>query len=115
MRGFRLNGWQRIGIVLSVVWAIGAAVYEINVINDRYYAAFGAAFRPVLNRCEDDPSKNGVNCAEVAGRAARAAVPTESSWNIAIAALAPIPFFWLIAYALVGLGRWITRGFKPST
>jgi hypothetical protein len=27
MRGFRLNGWQRIGIVLSVLWAIGAGVY----------------------------------------------------------------------------------------
>ena len=26
-RGFRLNGWQRIGIVASVAWAIGAWVY----------------------------------------------------------------------------------------
>jgi len=28
MRGLvRLNGWQRIGIVLSVLWAIGAGVH----------------------------------------------------------------------------------------
>lgn len=27
MRRFRLNGWQRIGIVLSVLWAIGAVLY----------------------------------------------------------------------------------------
>jgi hypothetical protein len=26
MSGRRLNGWQRIGIVLSVVWAIGAGL-----------------------------------------------------------------------------------------
>ena len=25
--GFRLNGWQRIGIVLSVVWALGAWLF----------------------------------------------------------------------------------------
>ena len=27
MRGFRLNRWQRIGIVLSVLWAVGAWLY----------------------------------------------------------------------------------------
>ena len=27
MRGFRLNGWQRIGIVLSALWAIGSWLY----------------------------------------------------------------------------------------
>jgi hypothetical protein len=26
MRGIRLNGWQRIGILLSVAWAMGALV-----------------------------------------------------------------------------------------
>ena len=24
----KLNGWQRIGVVASVLWAIGAAIYE---------------------------------------------------------------------------------------
>ncbi len=26
----RLNGWQRIGIVASVIWAIGAPIYKDN-------------------------------------------------------------------------------------
>jgi hypothetical protein len=35
-----------------------------------------------------------------------------SEW---IVALLPIPVFWLLAYLLVGLVRWIRAGFKPST
>ena len=31
----RLNGWQRIGIVASVVWAIGAPIYLANIDFDR--------------------------------------------------------------------------------
>ena len=31
MRGFRLSGWQRIGIVLSIVWAIAAWFYARHV------------------------------------------------------------------------------------
>jgi hypothetical protein len=106
----RLNGWQRIGIVLSIIWAISAAIYEISAMNDRYDAAFSAAFQPVFDRCEAPPSTR-TDCADVAGRVATA-VPRESSWNLAIVALAPLPVFWLIAYALVGLVRWIRRGFS---
>jgi hypothetical protein len=37
-------------------------------------------------------------------------------WGRALsAALVPIPIAWLIAYGLVGLMRWIRRGFIPST
>src|SRR3954471_14941604 len=40
----RLNGWQRIGLVASVVWVIGAFVYEVaaieNKANDRASLAF---------------------------------------------------------------------------
>ena len=31
----KLNGWQRIGIVASVVWAIGAGLYSLNASHDR--------------------------------------------------------------------------------
>ena len=30
MRGLHLNGWQRIGIVLSVVWAIVGGLYTLD-------------------------------------------------------------------------------------
>jgi hypothetical protein len=42
MRGFRLNGWQRIGIVLSVVWALSISTWffqHIPEMNDPGIAA----------------------------------------------------------------------------
>jgi hypothetical protein len=30
MGRFRLNGWQRIGIALSVLWAVGGGLYNYN-------------------------------------------------------------------------------------
>ena len=109
---------ERIGIVLSVVWAIGAAFHETEESNRRYEAASTAAFSPVYQRCRDIQDRNnlpadGNACKEEAARTAEA-VHMESRWNVALAALVPIPVFWLLAYALVGLVRWIWKGFSPS-
>jgi hypothetical protein len=35
-------------------------------------------------------------------------------WNAAIFGLAPIPIVWLIIYGIVGIGRWIRRGFSSA-
>jgi hypothetical protein len=42
MRGFRLNGWQRIGIVLSVVWAMVAGTFAWKHAHDQADAVPGA-------------------------------------------------------------------------
>jgi hypothetical protein len=31
-----------------------------------------------------------------------------------VVALAPVPIVWVLVYALVGIVRWIRRGFQPS-
>jgi hypothetical protein len=53
----RLNGWQRIGIVASVIWAIGAPIYMDNG------AALTAPRLRTLHRAEDIGSalQGGVN------------------------------------------------------
>jgi hypothetical protein len=93
----RLNGWQRIGIVASVIWAIGAPIYMDS-----------AAER------DADEKFSWVQCFQRASRAYES-VPRYhfTSANGAFVALAPIPVGWLIAYALVYLVRWIRAGFKP--
>lgn len=32
----RLNGWQRIGIIVSVVWILGAGIYAYRWMGDNY-------------------------------------------------------------------------------
>ena len=117
MRTDGLNRWQRIGIVLSVFWAVGAAIYEFDAIQRRDHAAFSAAFNTANNQCQaiqDSRPTNGIACSVEAGRIANA-VPKESLWNIAVASLVPILIAWLNAYVLLVLVRWIRAGFKRST
>ena len=50
MRGFRLSGWQRIGIVASVAWAIGAWGYTSISFDMKAGSAFSQAMEICVNR-----------------------------------------------------------------
>ena len=116
----RLNGWQRVGIVASVLWAIGSWTWitreNVALHNDPTYdpailinqvclqqpnVALGACQRRLAeDLTEEAPLK--------------AAQKAEDARDAIISALAPIPLVWLIAYALIGLVRWIRRRFITS-
>jgi hypothetical protein len=113
MGRFRLNGWQRLGIVLSVVWAIVGGLYtrhaDVKSASDMYILTY----RSCMDAGEGQPGFDGSDCTKRAERMWD--IWLKGGWlNAAFVALAPIPFFWLIAYAIVGLVRWIRRGFSPS-
>ena len=83
----RLNGWQRIGIVASIGWAIGVYVVYL-VIGPVDWSKYGT-FMP-------NPDSYWLSF--------------RSHW-VALA-LVPIVLGWLVVYALVYLVRWIRAGFK---
>jgi hypothetical protein len=105
----RLNGWQRIGIVASVIWAIGAPIY----LDQAALQEASAAFSRYYEACRDVPSNDPDQCFQRAGRVYDT-VPRYHllSANGAVAALVPVGLGWLLAYALVYLVRWIRAGFK---
>ena len=103
MRRLHLNGWQRIGIVLSVIWAIvgglwgfyavdhTAADYQTCLKSSTYWEACRQAF------------------------AYNYAASSNTRWyNAALLGLAPIPIGWLIGYALADIVSWIRAGFRGS-
>jgi hypothetical protein len=108
MRGFRLSGWQRIGIVLSLVWAICALVYfwqEEEARIARYQKAhYECLFAPNSDQSLCDAKFEAVNGAI-----------RMSEVNLLLRALAPIPIAWVAIYIVVWTVRWIRRGFQPST
>jgi hypothetical protein len=109
MGKFRFNGWQRFGIVLSILWAIVSCLYI------RYEQLQNANERSVLtyNRCKDAP--NDAADRQCIADTASTYRMHEGSWgSAAFIALIPIPIAWLLAYGLVFLGRWIRRGFITS-
>ena len=56
MRGFRLNGWQRIGIILSVVWLFAGYFLALHLLYDHIYEWHAACLHrpdiPGLPDCE---------------------------------------------------------------
>ena len=104
----RLNGWQRIGVVLSIIWAVGAAEYE----RDRQIEQGNelAEFRYRL--CMETKSANANSCSEKLGKDLKKAV--EPFWgNIAFYSLAPVVAGWVVIYLIIIIVRWVKTGFKP--
>jgi len=65
--------------------------------------------------CRDVPSNDPERCFEQASRqydiVQRYRLFTDWA-NVAFVSLVPIALVWLLAYVLVGLGRWIRPGFS---
>jgi hypothetical protein len=106
----RLNGWQRIGIVASVVWAIGGPIYVQNAADNEALATFLRVHRACL-----DANNDFDRCRERA-KDAYDSVPRYPllSANGAFVALVPVALGWLLAYVLVYLVRWIRAGFAKQ-
>lgn len=97
----RLNGWHRIGIVASVVWMVVGAIWAQHLIFDHIYEMRRACVAAVTDYKFCDKTYEGEMTS------AREMQPVFT----AVVALAPTPIVWLVAYGLIGLVRWIRRGF----
>jgi hypothetical protein len=100
-RGF-LNGWRRIGIVLSVVWMLVGAFWAQHLLFDHIYETLVACVSAVTDYtyCQKTYDSDMAVARQI------------SPIVTALVALAPIPVVWLLAYGLIGRVRWIRAGFK---
>jgi hypothetical protein len=107
----RLTGLQRLGIVLSVVWGLGAGIHTRNTDVERADNFAKFAYKV----CSD--SKSLAHDGDLSSCAQEREQNLES-WmkgsdaNVATAALAPIPFCWLAAFILLYVGRAQVVGFR---
>ena len=113
MRGFRLNGWQRVGIVASVAWAIGAWIYTTHSFERQAGANSKESIESCVNREMDRGALTG-DCVDLAMEGRRLDLLNKNE-TAAFNALVPIPIAWLLVYGLLGLVRWIRRGFQPAS
>ena len=112
----RLNGWQRIGIVASVVWVIGGGFWGNTV-----GLSQGDYVKLTLEQC-------------LAARSIQpdGTIPRDADWGPCYAkfekdwpeavkdhwyyaaafAFIPIPLAWLVVWGMVSLARWIRAGFS---
>lgn len=102
----RLNGWQRIGAVLSVLWALGAAIYERNV----QVKSADALYLSQAQNCyigQADPVKECLDKISLQG-----AMDATAYWpDVAFYAFGPVIAGWLVALITLSVFRWISAGF----
>jgi hypothetical protein len=114
----KLNGWQRIGVVLSVIWFIGFAAYTAYIWNDeehKYWSAdqadiFSEATNECLRRSEVDywldSAKWHATYDKCLYEAHARYIAKMFALNFGV-----IVFGWLAAWLGIVVTRWIRRGF----
>jgi hypothetical protein len=93
-----MSGWQRIGVVISVLWLVGLPVY---VLIDHNLSGAVPPMTPL-----------DLIALFATGKGAyRGGEPDPYWWIIWIAVLGPIALFWLVGWIVLGTVRWVRRGF----
>ncbi len=121
-RTTKLSGWQRIGILASLGWILGAGYYTFATIseaNSRFHAELAL-------RCEENLS-NGMTESErtkwqehcdsylPTGERLDQEVRDERLEAFCVAFI-PVPLGWSFVYLILFLVRWVKRGFvRPET
>jgi len=116
-----MNGWQRIGVVLSILWAISGAFWGYNIgyheggdikqeheqCRANVNARLAATPRVSMNDWAEDIGR----CDSVFRKQNGDSIQTGSLYA-ALLALLPIPFAWIAVYKSIALLRWIRKGFQ---
>jgi hypothetical protein len=104
MRIFPLTGWQRIGILLSIIWIFIGGTLGWKHAYDKVDADFKLCVAAVKTAADLEACRNTHNTALKRPKAVSASV----------VAFGPLIVVWLICYGFVLLFRWIRRGFRAS-
>jgi hypothetical protein len=123
----KLNGWQRIGVVLSGVWLVGVSAIAGLSWADRQQTSGAFVRRIVVEspRAEAIPpmtkqaSQSSPDLPEGFAKFLRDKGHNETSYAyeflvgpFIVALFLPVVLVWILAYAVVTLVRWVAVGFR---
>ena len=108
----RLGGWQRVGVVLSVLWVIFAAIYlqvTVNESNAKTRAMY-------YGWCMEDSTAGKLpKSTDCYAYAASQMVPDSANWWVfPLLAMVPLTVAWIFVYVVVWVTRWVRAGFRPA-
>ena len=101
----KLNRWQRIGVVISMLWALGAAYNERTSEMDAGQKFIQLAYQTCT---ESEPSIPRDCLAEMTKNIE---IWMKPNWaNISFIAFAPILLGWILVFIIIRVYRWIKAG-----
>ena len=115
----KLNGWKRIGIIISVAWILGGGAYTYQSGLDSrskwIVAQHVACDNDSAVYHEDAARERAFNeCNQIADEGLAIALK-EARISAVIVAFAPVPLGWGFAYLFLSLIRWVRKGFAVSS
>jgi hypothetical protein len=117
----RLNGWQRIGIVLSILYTVIAAWVAVVERNGSIRYAYDRTYynckhpSPVAGKALSDIPFTDEVCDQRATAARLDEIETGHPFTDFAMTLIPVPVLWVLMYGIVYTVRWIAVGFKKPT
>ncbi len=110
-----MSGWQRIGVVISVLWLVGLPPYIIGTTNSRANSEYvdcqvnnnGGTNQAAHNYCAHMRDLSVVSFSQVFLET------PDAGWVWGII-LAPIAALWIVGGIIFGTIRWIGRGFAKQ-
>lgn len=115
----RLNGWQRIGVIASIVWILAGWLYTYNSEFEKTSKQITTAYLACRELAPD--AQKGATAHE--DWLSRCWKETDESWasarhyariDAALVAFVPVPLGWGFAYLALVLVRWVRRGFVQA-
>ena len=113
----KLNMWHRLGIVLSLVWIVGAGAWQRN---SDFQVADILSFETYQN-CKDKPNPvpapGDMTVIDQCGTDVQRAYDSymANSWaRIADFTIVPVFMAWLLVYSVLWIAKWVLAGRRIS-
>ena len=112
----KLNMWQRLGIVLSLLWIIGGGLWQRTSDVSQASSMMQSQYQP----CSETASQLIYGTDAANEKCMSEALKTfniylEDSWaKVVFFAIAPVLLAWLLAYAFLWTARWVLAGRRIS-
>ena len=107
-----MSGWQRIGVVLSVLWIVGYPIYSFideNESNERAYRTCLKIHTEYFPNPDLSSADIHARCQKTAFELTGPILANENFWILGVAA--PLAIFWILGGLTLWSARWIRRGF----
>lgn len=106
-----LNGWRRIGVVLSILWFFiaGFSQRSYDVTKAFEFASSSSSVCYEIHRDSINAGNSDI-CRERFSEDYKLMLKG-SWWNSLAVAIIPIPIFWGIVILIIKVYRWIKKGF----
>ena len=105
----KLNGWQRIGVVATLLWIVGGGIFTLI-----YLSNSADQYAKEISRLCYDLSKQVESCSDRYVEAYRNRMKYEGWPLTGLTAFVPPLLGWPLTYLILFTTRWIRRGFAPS-